>query len=80
MSEGEPELWFGKKEGGLGFGPLTWQGRLATGLYVFLLLVAVVTYSKLSITALVVAFYTMVYVFVVVVKSDVMKDRQPPRE
>jgi hypothetical protein len=80
MADDEPVLWFGKKEGGLGFGPLTWQGRLATALYVVLLLVAVVTYSKLSITALVVVFYTMVYVFVVVAKSNVMKDRQPPEE
>jgi hypothetical protein len=72
------ELWFGKKESWLGFGPLTWQGRAATYLYVLLLLVAVVTYSQLFLTVFVVAFYTVVYVFVVVAKSDVMHDRQPP--
>ena len=74
----KPELWFGKKEGGLGFGPLIWQGRAATILYALLLLVAVITYSQLTLTVFVVLFYTMVYVFLVVMKSDIMKDREPP--
>jgi hypothetical protein len=74
MTETQRELWFGKKEGGLGFGPLTWQGRVATALYVFLLLVAVITYSQLFLTVFVIIFYTAVYVALVAMKSDLMKD------
>jgi hypothetical protein len=70
-------LWFGKKEGGLGFGPLTWQGRAALALYVFLLVVAVFTYSQLALTALVVIFYTVAFGLTVVVKSDLMKNWPP---
>ncbi|MGO8874122.1 MAG: hypothetical protein ACLQPH_22475 [Acidimicrobiales bacterium] len=71
--------WFGKKEGGLGFGPLRWQGRAATFLYLLLVIVAVVTYSQLTLTALVVVFYTVVFCLVVAFKSDLMDDRLPPR-
>ncbi len=78
MTQEDPGHWFGKKEGGLGFGPLTWQGRAATVLYLFLLVVAVITYSQLGLTVFVVLFYTMVYVFLVVAKSDIMQDRRPP--
>lgn len=78
VAEQEPQLWFAKKEGGLGFTPLTWQGRAATFLYLFLVVVAIITYSQLTLTAFVVVFYTVVFGFVVMVKSDVMKDRQPP--
>ena len=35
-SEKISSLWFGKREGGLRIAPLTWQGRAATVLYVFL--------------------------------------------
>gem|GEM_PF-926710 len=70
--------WCGRKEGGLGFAPLTWQGRAATFLYLFLVVVAIITYSQLTLTAFVVVFYTVVFGFIVMVKSDVMKDRQPP--
>lgn len=73
----EPTHWFGKTDGGLGFGPLTWQGRAATFLYVFLVVVAVVTYSKLAVTAFVILFYTVVFVFVLVVKSDLLKHWPP---
>lgn len=78
MPRQEPQLWFGKKEGGLGIGPLTWQGRAVTVLYVFLVLLAVITYSQLSLTAFVVIFYTVVFGLVVAVKSDLMKDHWPP--
>jgi len=74
----EDELWFGKKPGWLGFGPLTWRGRVATFTYLFLLVIAVVTYSQLTLTALVIVFYTVVFGFVVVAKSDIMKDQHPP--
>ena len=74
MSGRDPSLWFGRKEGGLGFAPLTWQGRAATFLYLFLVVVALVTYSALTVTAFVILFYTVVFVLVLVVKSDLMKD------
>ena len=70
-------LWFGRRGEHDRFGPLTWQGRAATALYVFLLLVAVITYSQLSLTALVVGFYSVAYGLVVVVKSDLLKDWPP---
>ena len=75
MPEQEPRLWFGKKEGGLGFGPITGLGRAVTGLYVFLVIVAIFTYSQLALTCFVVAVYTFSFVFLVVAKSDLMKDR-----
>ncbi len=76
--EGErAPLWFGRKEVGLGFGPLTWQGRAAVTLYVFLLVVAVFTYSQLALTAFVVLFYTVAFGFVVAVKSDLLKNWPP---
>jgi len=72
----EPQLWFGKKEGALGFGPITRQGRVVTVLYVLLVVVAIFTYSQLALTAFVVAFYTVAFGSLVIVKSDLMKDRQ----
>ncbi len=78
MEPDEAPRWFGKKQGGLGFGPLTWQGRAATFLYVFLLVVAAFTYSQLGLTVFVVLFYTVVYGFIVAFKSDLMKDHWPP--
>ena len=73
----DSQLWFGKTAGRLGYGPLTWQGRAATVLYVFLVLVAVVTYSQLVLTALVVVFYTVVFAFLVALKSDLLKNWPP---
>jgi hypothetical protein len=71
-------LWFGrKKEGGVPFAPLTWQGRAATVLYCFLVVVAVFTYSQLMLTAFVVVFYTIVFGLLVVYKSDLL-DNWPP--
>ena len=75
---GGPQHWFGKTDGGLGFGPLTWQGRAATALYVFLVIVAVFVYSQISLTVLVVVFYTLTFGFVVALKSDLLK-HWPPR-
>jgi len=73
----DPRLWFGKKEGGIRFAPLTWQGRAATFLYVFLVVVAFFTYSQLTLTAFVVVFYTVAFGLLVVYKSDLM-DNWPP--
>ncbi len=69
--------WFGKKENWLGFGPLTWQGRAATYLYVFLVVVAVVLYSSLSLIALVVGIYTVAYVLLVAFRSDLLEHWPP---
>lgn len=77
MVDEEPQLWFGKRDGRLRFGPLTWQGRAATFLYFFLVLVALVTYSQLGLTLFVVGFYTVAFGFVVAVKSDLLKDWPP---
>jgi hypothetical protein len=77
-ADGEPRrLWFARKDTGLGFGPVLWQGRAATYLYVLLVLVAVVTYSRLALTAFVIVFYTVVYGCVVIVKSDLLKEWPP---
>jgi hypothetical protein len=78
MAQEEPRLWFGKKENALGFGPLTREGRAVTCLYVFLVLVAVFTYSQIALTAFVIVFYTVAFGLLVVAKSDLMKDHQPP--
>jgi hypothetical protein len=76
--EGEqPPLWFGKKEGGLRIAPLTWQGRAATFLYCFLVIVAVFTYSQLALTAFVIVFYTVAFCLLVVYKSDLMENWPP---
>jgi hypothetical protein len=72
----QPQLWFGKKEGGLGFGPITRQGRVVTVAYVLLVVVAIFTYSQLALTAFVVAFYTVVFGSIVIAKSDLMKDHR----
>ena len=80
VSPTEPprQLWIGKK-GGIGFGPLTWQGRAATFMYVFLVVVAVFTYSHLALTAFVIVFYSVAFGFTVAFKSDLMKDWPPGR-
>ena len=77
MSGTPKRRWFGKKDGGLGFGPLTWQGRAATVLYVVLVLFAVVIYRTLSLTALVIVLYTVGFVLLVAFTSELM-DNWPP--
>jgi hypothetical protein len=76
VSRPEPQLWFGKKEGGLGFGPITRQGRVITVAYILLVVVAIFTYSQLALTAFVVGFYTVTFGSIVIVKSDLMKDHR----
>jgi len=73
----EQQLWFGKKQGGLGFGPLTWQGRAVTFLYVVLVIFAIFVYSEVSLTVLVVVFYTVVFGCIVMFKSDALKHWPP---
>jgi hypothetical protein len=77
MVDDERTRWFGQKEGGIGFGPLTWQGRAATFLYVFLVIVAVIIYSQLSLTFMVIGLYTVAYLLLVAFTSDLM-DHWPP--
>ena len=74
----EPQLWFGKKEGGLGFGPIARQGRVVTVLYGLLVVVAIFTYSQLDLTGFVILFYTVVFGCVVLAKSDIRKDHEAP--
>jgi hypothetical protein len=77
MVDDERTRWFGQTEGGIGFGPLTWQGRAATFLYVFLVIVAVIIYSQLSLTFMVIGLYTVAYLLLVAFTSDLM-DHWPP--
>jgi multisubunit Na+/H+ antiporter MnhC subunit len=77
MAREESPLWFGKKEGGFPVTPLTWQGRMATALYVVLVLVAVITYSQLTLTAFVIGFYTVAFVCLVAYKSDLLENWPP---
>jgi hypothetical protein len=72
----ERQLWFGKKEGGLGFGPLTREGRVVTVAYVLLVVVAIFTYSQLTLTAFVIGFYTVAFGSIIIAKSDIMKDHR----
>ena len=77
LERAEPPRWFGKKEGGLRFAPLTWQGRAATFLYCFLVLVALFIYSQLMLTVFVVVFYTVAFGLLVMYKSDLMENWPP---
>jgi hypothetical protein len=70
----ERQLWFARKNGGIGFGPVTKQGRIAVALYLLLVVVAIFTYSQLFLTIFVVLFYTVVFGLVVVAKSNLMTD------
>ncbi len=76
--EPQSPLWFEKTSRGVGFHPVTWQGRSAIFLYFFLVLVALITYSQLLLTVFVIGFYTIVFTLVVAVKSDLVKE-WPPR-
>ena len=78
MGDGD-RLWFGRKDSRLGFGPLTWEGRVALWLYLFLVVVAVVVYATLGLTLFVIAFYTVVLALLVAVKSDLLKGWPPER-
>ncbi len=77
MARQDSPLWFGKKERGLRVTPLTWQGRTATALYCVLVVVAVVTYSQLTLTVFVIAFYTVAFGCLVAYKSDLMENWPP---
>ena len=77
MSDRTRPQWFGRNEGRLGFGPLTWQGRSITVLYVVLVLFAAVIYRTLGLTVLVIGLYTVAYVLLVAFTSDLM-DNWPP--
>jgi hypothetical protein len=73
----EAPLWFAKKEGGIGFGPATREGRVVMVLYILLVVVAIFTYSQLYLTGFVVAFYTVAFGSIVIAKSDLMNDHGP---
>jgi hypothetical protein len=77
LQRAEPPHWFGKKEGGLRIAPLTWQGRAATVLYCFLVIVALFIYSQLMLTVFVVVFYTVAFGLLVIYKSDLLENWPP---
>jgi hypothetical protein len=79
MVDGDRGLWFGRTENGIGVAPLSWKGRAVLVGWALLVLVALVTYSTLSITAFVVIFYTVVLVAVVAVKSDLLDEHRQGR-
>jgi len=72
----DPGFWFGRRSDDTGLRPLTWQGRAATFLYAFLVIVAVLLYSQLSLIIVVVGLYTVVFGLVVAAKSDLISERQ----
>ena len=76
LAQEPTQLWFGKKENWLGFGPIRREGRAISYLYVLLVVVAIFTYSNMALTALVAVFYTVVFGLVVIAKSDLMRDDQ----
>ena len=78
MAEERTGLWFQRREGGLGFAPVSWQGWFATALLAVLSLFAIVLYSSLAATLLVIVVYLLVYGALVVVKSDLREE--PPAE
>ena len=75
----DPVLWFGRRTDDTGLRPLTWQGRAITFLYAFLVIVAVLLYSQLSLIIVVVGLYTVVFGLVVAAKSDLISERQRRR-
>ncbi|MGA2836188.1 MAG: hypothetical protein ABSF84_06285 [Acidimicrobiales bacterium] len=78
---GEPQspLWFERTTRGVGFHPVTWQGRSTIFLYFLLVATAIFIYSQLILTVFVIGFYTIVFTLVVAVKSDLMKGWPPGR-
>jgi len=63
-------VWFARRETGIGFGPVVWQGRAVLAGWALLVVVALITYSTLSITFFVVVFYTAIAAGIMIVKSD----------
>ena len=81
MAETDDKRWFTRSETFPGIRVLTWQGKVAFWLYVFLVVVAVAIYigSNLGLMAFVVAFYTAVFLGLVLVKSDI-RPPEPPSD
>jgi hypothetical protein len=79
MADDQSGLWFGRTETGIGIAPLSWKGRAVLMGWALLVVVALVTYSTLSITAFVVAFYTAVLIGIVAVKSDLLDEHRKDR-
>ena len=73
------DLWFRKTSGGIGFAPTDWRGRAVLALYIFLSVTAIFTYGNLALTGLVFIFYTAMFIFALVAKSDLFEGRFPPR-
>ena len=81
MAETDDKRWFTRSETFPGIRVLAWQGKVAFWLYVFLVVVAVAIYigSNLGLMVFVVAFYTAVFLGLVLVKSDI-RPPEPPSD
>jgi|APCry1669190156_1035279.scaffolds.fasta_scaffold10620_3 hypothetical protein len=75
MAESGTQLWFEKTDSGIGVRPASFPGRAVTAFWILLCLLALVTYSTMTIMIFVIIFYTVVFGFIVFVKSDL---RPPP--
>lgn len=74
MATSQPQLWFERTTTGIGIRPASFPGRASTAFWALLCLLAFVTYSTMMLTIFVIIFYTVVFGFVVVMKSD-LKDQ-----
>jgi|GEM_PF-811690 len=76
MSASTSDHWFERRNGG-GIRPTCWQGRATLAGYVFLVVIALITYlavsSQVSLLLLVVVLYTVALAGIILMKSD-LKD------
>ena len=78
MAESGTQLWFEKTYSGIGVRPASFPGRAVTAFWILLCLLALVTYSTMTIMIFVIIFYTAVFACIVFVKSDLRPD--PPND
>jgi hypothetical protein len=76
MAENGTQLWFEKTDSGIGVRPASFPGRAVTAFWALLCLLALVTYSTMTIMIFVIIFYTAVFGCIVFVKSD-LRPEQP---
>ena len=74
MTESGSQLWFKRTTTGIGIRPVSFPGRALTAFWALLCVLAFVTYSTMVLTFFVIIFYTVVFGFIVIMKSD-LKDQ-----
>ena len=74
MTESGSQLWFKRTTTGIGIRQVSFPGRALTAFWALLCVLAFVTYSTMLLTIFVIIFYTVVFGFIVVMKSD-LKDQ-----